>query len=514
MDEIYMHFTDFWKRPVVIETLVDILLCAVPIWVAVMIGMVIGWSWRPRFTGLVFLGLRSKFRFLWTAPPGFGARRLWFAFTALSAFSVGRTVWSNFKGKGEDSAGSGAAAAGSASPQDLGQVGERSSVVQQILCSQCSVTQPLPFGSESFGGTLALMLAVILNTCNNCLEISNDALRTSTRADFKYSPTISNNTRIHNLGCGTSNVEVEHDPITKKDLEHLLHLAEGKGGDITWQFMMERSTPNFAYEAWRHESETGPTILRSRTVYEDANPELVRDFFWDDEFRVKWDSMLSYAKTLEECPHTGTMIVHWIKKFPFFCSDREYIFGRRIWESEKTYYCVTKSVPYPGIPKRDKPRRVELYFSSWTIKPVESRRGNGHSSACEVTLVHYEDMGIPKDIANLGVRHGMWGTVKKFHAGLRAYQLERKSEAPLSRSALMARITTKVAVNGNTDSSERPLRDLEKNQTLDLPPKVEHCVDWRWIVLGGTVAVVGLHTGVIGKSLLFGVGAARRLARK
>ncbi|KAK9087228.1 hypothetical protein Syun_029622 [Stephania yunnanensis] len=446
MDEIYMHFTDFWKRPVVIETLVDILLCAVPIWVAVMIGMVIGWSWRPRFTGLVFLGLRSKFRFLWTAPPGFGARRLWFAFTALSAFSVGRTVWSNFKGKGEDSAGSGAAAAGSASPQDLGKVGERSSVVH--------------------------------------------------------------------LGCGTSNVEVEHDPITEKDLEHLLHLAEGKGGDITWQFMMERSTPNFACEAWRHESETGPTILRSRTVYEDANPELVRDFFWDDEFRVKWDSMLSYAKTLEECPHTGTMIVHWIKKFPFFCSDREYIFGRRIWESEKTYYCVTKSVPYPGIPKRDKPRRVELYFSSWTIKPVESRRGNGHSSACEVTLVHYEDMGIPKDIANLGVRHGMWGTVKKFHAGLRAYQLERKSEAPLSRSALMARITTKVAVNGNTDSSERPLRDLEKNQTLDLPPKVEHCVDWRWIVLGGAVAVVGLHTGVIGKSLLFGVGAARRLARK
>lgn len=29
-------------------------------------------------------------------------------------------------------------------------------------------------------------------------------------------------------------------------------------------------------------------------------------------------------------------------QFPFFCSDREYIIGRRIWESERTYYCVTK----------------------------------------------------------------------------------------------------------------------------------------------------------------------------
>ena len=97
MEDIFFDFMDFMKKPSVIETLLDILLCAVPIWVAVMIGLVIGWSWRPRWTGLVYLGLRSKFRFLWTAPPGFGARRLWLAFTALSAFSVGRTIWSNFK---------------------------------------------------------------------------------------------------------------------------------------------------------------------------------------------------------------------------------------------------------------------------------------------------------------------------------------------------------------------------------------------------------------------------------
>ena len=90
---------EFLKKPSIVETFVDILLCAVPIWLAVMIGLVIGWSWRPRWTGLIFLGLRSKFRFLWTAPPGFGARRLWLAFTALSAFSVCRTIWSNFYGR-------------------------------------------------------------------------------------------------------------------------------------------------------------------------------------------------------------------------------------------------------------------------------------------------------------------------------------------------------------------------------------------------------------------------------
>ncbi|KAK9004659.1 hypothetical protein V6N11_042119 [Hibiscus sabdariffa] len=71
-----------------------------------------------------------------------------------------------------------------------------------------------------------------------------------------------------------------------------------------------------------------------------------------------------------------------------------------------------QGVPYPGLPKRGKPRRVELYFSSWIIRPVESRKGDGQLYACEVTLVHYEDMGIPKDVAKLGVRHGMWGAGK------------------------------------------------------------------------------------------------------
>lgn len=49
-------------------------------------------------------------------------------------------------------------------------------------------------------------------------------------------------------------------------------------------------------------------------MFEDATPELVRDFFWDDDFRPKWDPMLAHCKVLEECPNDGTSIVHWIKK--------------------------------------------------------------------------------------------------------------------------------------------------------------------------------------------------------
>ena len=55
-------------------------------------------------------------------------------------------------------------------------------------------------------------------------------------------------------------------------------------------------------------------MYRSRTVFEDLTPEIVRDFFWDDDFRLKWDPMLSYFKLLGEFPNEGTSVVHWIKK--------------------------------------------------------------------------------------------------------------------------------------------------------------------------------------------------------
>ncbi|XP_058105520.1 uncharacterized protein LOC131248994 [Magnolia sinica] len=437
MEEIYGDLMQFMRKPAIFEAFVDILLCAVPIWVAVMIGLVIGWSWRPRWTGLIFLGLRSRFRFIWTAPPGLGARRLWLAFTALSAFSVCRKLWSNFKEKGEE-----ASPAAESAATGIVQSGE--------LCAGVSTT------SEATAS--------------------------------------------------------EQDMVTQKDLEHLLHLLDGKVGESTWQNLMERSTPNMLYQAWRHEPEVGPTIYRSRTIFEDATPELVRDFFWDDDFRAKWDHMLAYFKLLEECPLIGMTIVHWIKKFPFFCSDREYIIGRRIWESGKTFYCVTKGVPYPALQKHDKPRRVELYFSSWRIRAMESRKGDRQLSACEVSLVHYEDMGIPKDVANVGVRHGMWGAVKKLQSGMRAYQLARKSEASLSPSALSARITTKISVDDGIDSPD-PASGMEgKGQALDLH-REDQGVQWKWVVIGGTVALVcGLQTGIIGRALL--LGAAQRIARR
>ncbi|KAL7123573.1 hypothetical protein ACP275_01G113400 [Erythranthe tilingii] len=303
--------------------------------------------------------------------------------------------------------------------------------------------------------------------------------------------------------------------VNDEDLIHLHKLVEEKDGGPAWIKMMDRSTPNMSYQAWRRDPESGPPQYRSRTVYEDATPETLRDFFWDDEFRAEWDDMLIKANTLKECRSTGTMLVQWVRKFPFFCSDREYIIGRRIWESGHTYYCVTKGVPCTSVPRLNKPRRVDLYYSSWFIRAAASRR-DGSLSACEVVLFHHEDMGIPWEIAKLGIRQGMWGAVKKIDPGLRAYQKHRASPiACLSPSAHMAQINSKVNIEILEEEEEE-----SQDKNTSIVSQVEETHDNKpagkgipkIIVVGGAIALAyTLDRGLLTKALIFGV--ARRFAK-
>ncbi|KAI4319941.1 hypothetical protein MLD38_033476 [Melastoma candidum] len=316
--------------------------------------------------------------------------------------------------------------------------------------------------------------------------------------------------------CSTTPAQDISNLLTKGDLKELWLLVEEKDGGPEWTHIMDRYTLTMSYQAWRRDPKMGPPQYRSRTVFEDASTELVRDFFWDDEFRPKWDEMLSYSATVQECPTTGTMVVHWIRKFPFFCSDRDYIIGRRIWECGRSYFCVTKGVPCPTIPKRDGPRRVDLYYSGWCIRAVESGKSAGQMTACEVVLFHYEDMGIPNEIAKLGVRQGMWGAVKKIEPGLRTYQKLRFSGQPLSRPAVLAKINTKV------NSEFLHLLEAEDNGSTEMvlstvQDKPEACrggIPKVLLVSGIVILICSLDRGILTKAVFFGVARRFSNARK
>ncbi|CAL5018497.1 unnamed protein product [Urochloa decumbens] len=305
--------------------------------------------------------------------------------------------------------------------------------------------------------------------------------------------------------------EEEHLAVNTGDLMHLWRLVEEKDGGPSWIHMMERTLPTMRYQAWRRDPPNGPPQYRSSTIFEDASPEVVRDFFWDDDFRMKntWDDMLLQHETLEECTKTGTMVVRWVRKFPFFCSDREYIIGRRIWASGKTFYCVTKGVPRPSVPRQSKPRRVDLYYSSWCIRPVESSKGDGAMTACEVLLFHHEDMGIPWEIAKLGIRQGMWGCVKRIEPGLRAYQVARTAGEPISKCAAMAHVTTKFNAD-ELDTENNTVASSSDNTEVEKPKHWANNVP-KALMIGSAVALAcTFDRGLLTKAVIF--GTARRFA--
>ncbi|KAH7521016.1 hypothetical protein JRO89_XSUnG0131300 [Xanthoceras sorbifolium] len=275
------------SRPNMGDVLSELMMFMAPLWVAVIVGVLVGWTWKPKWANLACRDLMDSFPFK----------------DSNSSSSVG------------------------------------------------------------FGSIPSLnFLKFQLPTCISW--VSDDGVQ---RDSFDAPPPINSN-------CSSSKSTKENSVVVAEDdLEHICRLVEVKDGGPAWIHMMDRSTPTMSYQAWRRDPENGPPQYRSRTVFEDATPEMVRDFFWDDEFRCKWDDMLVHTTTLEECPTTGTMVVQWVRKlfvaqFPFFCSDREYIIGRRIWESGRSYYCVTKGVPCSSVPRRNKPRRVDLFYSSWCIR--------------------------------------------------------------------------------------------------------------------------------------------------
>ncbi|GER25736.1 polyketide cyclase/dehydrase and lipid transportsuperfamily protein [Striga asiatica] len=427
----FAAFLEILQRPTIGDVIFELLEFMAPIWVAIVVGVLVGWAWKPKWAD------------------------------KLNADFLDHT--------------------------------------SNKVMSKTSAINPFPQFTASIP---SLSLSKLQIPARGFSWISDVGLE----KDSSPSPSVSD--------CSSSKAKTEESSVVNEDdVKHLHRLVEEKDGGPSWIKMMERSTPNMSYQAWRRDPKTGPPQYRSRTVYEDTTPEMVRDFFWDDEFRLKWDDMLITAKTLNECPTTGTMMVQWVRKFPFFCSDREYIIGRRIWESGRRYYCVTKGVPCSSVPRCNKPRRVDLYYSSWFIRAAESKR-DGRPTACEVVLFHHEDMGIPWEIAKLGIRHGMWGAVKMIDPGLRAYHKHRALGVPLSPSAAMAQINSKFS------ASDDESLELEESPSkvpgvgppdLDNKPPPSRGGFPKMLVLGGALALAcTLDRGLLTKTLIFGV--ARRFA--
>lgn len=125
-------------------------------------------------------------------------------------------------------------------------------------------------------------------------------------------------------------------------------------------------------------------------------------------------------------------VARWVRKFPLFLRDREYVVCRRVWSLRpRTFHCISRSTTHPAAPRRPNPFRVDHFRSCSFIRPVPSNRGDGAATACEIVSVHQEDSGISRQVARVGVAHGLWGFIQKMEQGIRLYQTTGRRASPL-----------------------------------------------------------------------------------
>ncbi|EFJ37542.1 hypothetical protein SELMODRAFT_270291 [Selaginella moellendorffii] len=220
---------------------------------------------------------------------------------------------------------------------------------------------------------------------------------------------------VETSGCPATALEsLIKESELRKLLEELDEVDQSSGN---WSVVLDKRNDGVSYFAKRREpKDGGPTEYLSTTTFENCTAELLRDFYMDNEFRLQWDSTVLKHEQLTLCLKSGTEVGRTVKKFPLMMA-REYVLAWRLWKAaENTYFCVIKACEHPAAPRRQEFKRVKEYLSGWRIQAVPG------SNACEVKMLHREDIGVGKEMAKMAFSRGIWSYVNKMEHNLRAYK--------------------------------------------------------------------------------------------
>lgn len=258
--------------------------------------------------------------------------------------------------------------------------------------------------------------------------------------------------------------------VSVGDLEFFKDAVDTEKGGA-WEKMFEKSWESCSYIAWRRRRPSGRTEYKSVTVARDATAQEFMDFYLDDDVRPKWDGLISHHELLESAhgQKDRCQVVRWLRSFPFaFISDREYVIARRMFTSDKdTLYGITKSIEHPAAPRMKGTVRMDDFYSMWRSRTVPCPDGSG-KPACETTLLHFEDFGIPENLARFAVRHGMGGFVQNMVPYMKLFVEERRGRCKPTEVDCMAYGAGLTPLFPRSSSSGYIGFDMEKGTGLSL----------------------------------------------
>ncbi|KAL9291214.1 putative START domain-containing protein [Arabidopsis thaliana] len=214
--------------------------------------------------------------------------------------------------------------------------------------------------------------------------------------------------------------------VSDEDLKGLIQkLGERSEDAEIWEDVIKKSNPRVSYTAkCCKPTDGGPMKYLSTTVFEDCSPEVLRDFYMDNEYRKQWDK---------------TVVEHEQLQFPLL-TPREYVLAWKLWEGKDKFYCFIKECDHNMVPQQRKYVRVSYFRSGWRIRKVPGR------NACEIHMVHQEDAGLNVEMAKLAFSRGIWSYVCKMENALRKYiATSHRPQGPtLSAVSLMKKIPSEL----------------------------------------------------------------------
>ncbi|KAJ8486075.1 hypothetical protein OPV22_018560 [Ensete ventricosum] len=237
--------------------------------------------------------------------------------------------------------------------------------------------------------------------------------------------------------------------ITDADLRDLMISLEGKPKrNERWEDLIDKRSDLVSYKAKFFRPKDGPLKYYSVTIFEKCSPELLRDFYMDNQYRKKWDNIVIHHEQLQDCEH-----------------------------------------PMPV--RRNKYVRVGILRSGWRIRKVPGR------DACEMILVHQEDAGINIEMVKLGFAKGVWSYVSKMNNALREYSscspIHLTPVSTLHR--LIKKIPPELEANAETSVEEVPKRSSivsGRRSRVNISQKKPSRSPKRWILANGLLLLGGI----------------------
>nr|ACM45607.1 truncated At3g13062 [Arabidopsis thaliana] len=143
--------------------------------------------------------------------------------------------------------------------------------------------------------------------------------------------------------------------VSDEDLKGLIQkLGERSEDAEIWEDVIKKSNPRISYTAKCCKPTDGsPMKYLSTTVFEDCSPEVLRDFYMDNEYRKQWDKTVVEHEQLQVDSNSGIEIGRTIKKFPLL-TPREYVLAWKLWEGKDKFYCFIKECDHNMVPQQRK----------------------------------------------------------------------------------------------------------------------------------------------------------------